>query len=147
MAAASPYDFKSILWETLFLDKLSDFSLLSWNSFLHPFMKSKFPKKKNFLRPKYFHIRKCLILLLLFLHLIKIWPFLTFFVNLLNSDDFWRPQLEFLNSKRRSKFDFLREFWPRMTFADIETFFEKVRSRASFWLYNSPYFNEILNLK
>ena len=28
---------KSTLWETLFLDKLHDFSLISWNSFLHPF--------------------------------------------------------------------------------------------------------------
>ena len=36
---------KSISWETLFLDQLHDFSLLSSNSFLDPFMKSKFPKK------------------------------------------------------------------------------------------------------
>ena len=31
---------KSILWETLFLDQLHDFSLLSLNSFLHLFLKS-----------------------------------------------------------------------------------------------------------
>ena len=44
---------KSILWETLFLDQLHDFSLLSLISFLHPFLRSKFMKKiswhlKNF---------------------------------------------------------------------------------------------------
>ena len=38
---------KSILWEILFLEKLHDFTLLSSNSFLHPFFKSKF--MKNFL--------------------------------------------------------------------------------------------------
>ena len=36
---------KSILWENLFLDHRYDFSLLSFNSFLHQFMKSKFMKK------------------------------------------------------------------------------------------------------
>ena len=36
---------KSILWETLFLDKLHDFSLLSSNSFLNSFLESKFMKK------------------------------------------------------------------------------------------------------
>ena len=36
---------KSILWETLFLDQLYFFSLLSLFSCLHPFLKSKFPKK------------------------------------------------------------------------------------------------------
>ena len=30
---------------TLFSNQLRDFSLLSWNSFLHPFLKSKFTKK------------------------------------------------------------------------------------------------------
>ena len=33
---------KSILWETLFLDQLGDFSLFSLNSFLQLFLKSKF---------------------------------------------------------------------------------------------------------
>ena len=36
---------KSISWITLFLDQLHDFLLLSLNSFLHTFLKSKFPKK------------------------------------------------------------------------------------------------------
>ena len=36
---------KSIFLETLFLDQLHDFLLLSLNSFLHPFLKSKFIKK------------------------------------------------------------------------------------------------------
>ena len=36
---------KSILWETLLLDQLHDFSLLFLNSFLHPFYKLKFMKK------------------------------------------------------------------------------------------------------
>ena len=45
MAAAWPYGFKSIFWETLFLDQLHDYSLLPSNSFLDPFMKSKFQKK------------------------------------------------------------------------------------------------------
>ena len=36
---------KSILWETLFLDQLHCFSLLSLNSFLHSFLKSKVVKK------------------------------------------------------------------------------------------------------
>ena len=36
---------KSILWETLFLDQLQDFSLLFLNSFLPSFLKSKFMKK------------------------------------------------------------------------------------------------------
>ena len=36
---------KSILGETLFLNQLHDLSLLSLNSFLHPFLKSKFMKK------------------------------------------------------------------------------------------------------
>ena len=36
---------KLIFWETLFLDQLHDFSLLSFNSFLHQFLKSKFMKK------------------------------------------------------------------------------------------------------
>ena len=44
---------KSILWETLFLDQLHDFSLLSWNSFLQPFLKSRF-MRKNSLTPKNF---------------------------------------------------------------------------------------------
>ena len=48
--------FKSILWETLFLDQLHDFSLLSANSFLHLFLESKFMKKKS-LTPKKFHFR------------------------------------------------------------------------------------------
>ena len=39
---------KPILWETLFLNQLHDFSLLSKYSFLHPFLKSKFWKKKFF---------------------------------------------------------------------------------------------------
>ena len=38
---------KSILWETLFLDQLRDFSLLSLNSFLQPFSISKFMKKNR----------------------------------------------------------------------------------------------------
>ena len=41
---------KSILLETQFLDQLHDFSLSSLNSFLHPFLKSKFIKKS--LTPK-----------------------------------------------------------------------------------------------
>ena len=40
-----PLRLKSILWGTLFLNHLHDFSLLSWNSFLHPFLISKFIKK------------------------------------------------------------------------------------------------------
>ena len=37
---------KSILWQTLFLDQLHDFSLLSFDSFLHSFLKLEFMKKK-----------------------------------------------------------------------------------------------------
>ena len=33
---------KSFLWQTVFLDRLRDFSLLSLNSFFRPFLKSKF---------------------------------------------------------------------------------------------------------
>ena len=36
---------KSFLWETLFLDQLHIFSLLSSNSFLHTYLKSKFLRK------------------------------------------------------------------------------------------------------
>ena len=45
MAAVGHTALKSILWETLDLDQLHDFSLLSVNSFLQPFLKSKFKKK------------------------------------------------------------------------------------------------------
>ena len=48
---------KSIFRETLFLDQLHDFSLLSLHSFLHSFLKSKFIRK-NSLTPKRFHFRK-----------------------------------------------------------------------------------------
>ena len=41
----------SILWETLFLYQLHDFSLLPLNLFLHPFWRSKF-MKENSLTPK-----------------------------------------------------------------------------------------------
>ena len=41
----------SILWETLFLDRLHYFFLLSQNSFPHPFLKPKL-MKKNSLTPK-----------------------------------------------------------------------------------------------
>ena len=47
---------KSILRETLFLNQLHDFSLLSVNSFLHPVLKSKF-MRKNSLTPKKIHFR------------------------------------------------------------------------------------------
>ena len=47
---------KSILWETLFLDQFHDFSLLSLNTLLHPFLRSKF-MKKNSLTPKKFHFQ------------------------------------------------------------------------------------------
>ena len=47
----SHWALKSILWETLFLDQLHDFSLLSSNSFLQPFLKSMFTWK-NSLAPK-----------------------------------------------------------------------------------------------
>ena len=45
---------KSFWWETLFLDQLHDFSLSSFSSFLHLFLKSKFMQKipwhqKNFI--------------------------------------------------------------------------------------------------
>ena len=46
-------NYLSSLWETLFLDQLLDFSLLSSNSFLHSFWKSKF-MKQNSLTPKKF---------------------------------------------------------------------------------------------
>ena len=39
---------KSIIRGTLFLNRLHDFSLLSSNLFLYPFLKSKFTKKKFF---------------------------------------------------------------------------------------------------
>ena len=39
------------------MNRLHDFSLLSSNSFLHPFLKSKFTKK-NSLIPKKFHFRR-----------------------------------------------------------------------------------------
>ena len=57
---------KSILWETLYdiglyLNQLHDFSLLSLNSFLHPFLKSKF-MKKNSLKPKKFHFRSPILI-------------------------------------------------------------------------------------
>ena len=42
----SHWALKSIFRETLFLDQLHDFWLLSLNSFLHPFLKSKFMLKK-----------------------------------------------------------------------------------------------------
>ena len=42
---------KTILWKTLFLDQRHDFSLLSLNSFLHQFRKTKF-QIKNWI-PKY----------------------------------------------------------------------------------------------
>ena len=48
---------KSIFWGTLFLNQLHDFSLLSWNSFLHSFWKSKFIKKYS-LTPKWFYFRR-----------------------------------------------------------------------------------------
>ena len=48
---------KSILRGTLFLNRLQYFSLLSTNSFLHPFLKSKF-SKKNFLALNFFHFRR-----------------------------------------------------------------------------------------
>ena len=51
---------KSILWETLFLDQLHDFSLLSLNSISHPFLKSKFMKKKSLITKK-FHFRSSII--------------------------------------------------------------------------------------
>ena len=54
MIAARPYDFKTILWETLFLDQLHDFSLLSLNSLLYPFFRSKF-MRKNSMTPEKFH--------------------------------------------------------------------------------------------
>ena len=38
----SHWALKSIVRETLFLDQLHDYSLLSLNSFLHPFLKTKF---------------------------------------------------------------------------------------------------------
>ena len=44
---------KSILRETLFLVQLHDFSLLSLNSFFHPFLTSKFMRKNSF-TPKNF---------------------------------------------------------------------------------------------
>ena len=47
---------KSILLETLFLDQLYDFPLLSLNSLLHLFLKSKFMKKNSF-SPRKFHFR------------------------------------------------------------------------------------------
>ena len=40
-----PTALKSISSGTLFLNQLHDFSLISSNSFLHPFLKSKFAKK------------------------------------------------------------------------------------------------------
>ena len=51
MAIGRPYGFKIDLWETVFLDQLQNISLLSLNSFLHPFLNSKF-MKKNVLAPK-----------------------------------------------------------------------------------------------
>ena len=45
MAVRSHWTLKSIKRETLFLDQLHDFSLLSLNSFLHSFLKSKVIKK------------------------------------------------------------------------------------------------------
>ena len=42
-----PSALKSIFGQTLFLKQLHDFSLLSWNSFLHPFLKSKLTKKNS----------------------------------------------------------------------------------------------------
>ena len=41
-----PSALKSILWGTLFLKQLHDFSLLSWISFLDSFLELKFTKKK-----------------------------------------------------------------------------------------------------
>ena len=37
--------FESIFWWTILVEQLHDFLLLSLNSFLHPFLKSKFMKK------------------------------------------------------------------------------------------------------
>ena len=45
---------KSIFLETLFLDQLHDFSLLSLNKFLHLFLKTKFMKKISWYRKNYF---------------------------------------------------------------------------------------------
>ena len=46
---------KSILWESVFLDQLHDFSLLSLNSYLQLFFKAKF--MKNSYTPKKFHFQ------------------------------------------------------------------------------------------
>ena len=44
---------ENVLWWTLFQDQPHKFSLLALNLFSHPFLKSKFPKKKKFfLTPK-----------------------------------------------------------------------------------------------
>ena len=43
---------ENVLWGTLFQDQPHNFSLLSLKLFSHPFLKSKFPKKKIFLTPK-----------------------------------------------------------------------------------------------
>ena len=45
IAAAWLYGFWIDFWETLFLDKLHNFSLLSLNSSSHPFLQPKFMKK------------------------------------------------------------------------------------------------------
>ena len=69
---------KSIFWETLFLDHLHDFYLLSLNSFLHPILHSKFLKKfldtKKFLLTIFKNSTKSLTQL--FRNLIK-WQYLT----------------------------------------------------------------------
>ena len=55
MAVARSYGFEIDFVRSPFLDQLHDFSILSLNSFLHPFLKSKF--MKNFLPPKKFHFQ------------------------------------------------------------------------------------------
>ena len=40
--------------ETLFSNQLQDFSLLSWNSLLHPFLGSEFTKNNSFIPKNFF---------------------------------------------------------------------------------------------